>query len=239
MNAKICIQCSSPIYTSKFQIAYLNTFWQIVMKLEHEKQLAKNNSFWLWLTKANIVMCMFNCFCNWNFFMNRHFCYLTNLITINDLDFFIPLHFFCLPSRSYNRFFFFNDGFSMFSSFFPLASSNTFAIIFLLFIWSGPLFHNNFKLKWNYSKLASTFFHSHFLDHPFVSYWCTPKLFERFKCKSENENNGRKNQGMFLNLQHFTIRGACWSSEMGTKKSHKRVNYLYRLAKPNNKLVDA
>ncbi len=107
MNAKICIQCSSPIYTSKFQIAYLNTFWQIVMTLEHEKQLVKNNSFWLWLTKAKIVMCMFNCFCNWNFFMNRHFCYLTNLITINDLDFFIPLHFFCLPSRSYNRFFFF------------------------------------------------------------------------------------------------------------------------------------
>jgi len=52
MNAKICIQCSSPIYASKFQIAYLNTFWQIVMTLEHEKQLAKKQFILTLISKS-------------------------------------------------------------------------------------------------------------------------------------------------------------------------------------------
>jgi len=33
--------------------------------------------------------------------------------------------------------------------------------------------------------------------------WCTPKLLERFKCKSQNENGRRRNYGMLLRLQHF------------------------------------
>jgi hypothetical protein len=35
------------------------------------------------------------------------------------------------------------------------------------------------------------------------------------------------------------VRGACWSSKMGTMKNEKWVNYSHGFAKPNNKLVSA
>jgi len=46
----------------------------------------------------------------------------------------------------------------------------------------------------------------------------------------KGENNGRiRGWGTFFSSQHFGGRGACWSSEMGTKKSDKQVNYLHKL----------
>jgi hypothetical protein len=33
--------------------------------------------------------------------------------------------------------------------------------------------------------------------------WCAPKLLQRFKCESKNENNGKKSWGTLPTLQHF------------------------------------
>jgi len=47
----------------------------------------------------------------------------------------------------------------------------------------------------------------------------------------KHENNKRiKNWGRLLSSQHFKGRGACWSSEMGSRKSDKQVNYSHELA---------
>ncbi len=37
--------------------------------------------------------------------------------------------------------------------------------------------------------------------------WRTPTLLERLKCKSKNENNGRRSWGTLPNSQHFRGRG--------------------------------
>jgi hypothetical protein len=44
---------------------------------------------------------------------------------------------------------------------------------------------------------------------------------------------------MLPGLQHFKGRGACWSSEMGTRTSDKLINYSHGPAQTNNKLVSA
>ncbi len=36
-----------------------------------------------------------------------------------------------------------------------------------------------------------------------------PTFFERLKCESKSENNGRKNWDTFFNAQHFQGRGVC------------------------------
>jgi len=67
-----------------------------------------------------------------------------------------------------------------------------------------------------------------------------PTLFERFKCKFENENiERRKSWGTLISSQHFEGRRVCQSSKMGTRKSDKQVNYHTDLHKPNNKLFSA
>jgi hypothetical protein len=35
---------------------------------------------------------------------------------------------------------------------------------------------------------------------------------------------------MFPGSQHFEGRGACWSSEMGTRMNDKQINYSHELA---------
>jgi hypothetical protein len=55
-----------------------------------------------------------------------------------------------------------------------------------------------------------------------------PQLLNGFNCESKGENNGRRRSwGMLLSSQHFGGKGACWSSEMGTRKSHKLINYSH------------
>jgi len=45
------------------------------------------------------------------------------------------------------------------------------------------------------------------------------------------ENNPTiRNWGMLPGSQHFGGKGACWSFEMGTKKSDKKINYSHRHA---------
>jgi hypothetical protein len=57
----------------------------------------------------------------------------------------------------------------------------------------------------------------------------TPTLLERFKCKSKNGNNGRKNWGAFINSQHFKGRRACYNFGMGIRMINKWVNYSQEL----------
>jgi hypothetical protein len=54
-----------------------------------------------------------------------------------------------------------------------------------------------------------------------------PKFLERLKCEFESENNKKKTRVHSLAHSSFGVKGACWSSEMGTRMSDKWVNYLY------------
>jgi hypothetical protein len=43
----------------------------------------------------------------------------------------------------------------------------------------------------------------------------------------------------FLACSTSMVKGACWSSKMGTRMGDKWVNYSHKPNKPNNKLVSA
>jgi hypothetical protein len=58
---------------------------------------------------------------------------------------------------------------------------------------------------------------------PWIINWHAPKLFKRPKSGSHSETMEKKNQNMFLNLQHFWgKRGTCWSFRMGVERTHKQ-----------------
>jgi len=54
---------------------------------------------------------------------------------------------------------------------------------------------------------------------------------KRFKCKFESKNSGKEGVRVhYLACNTLGVRGACWSSRMGTRTNDKWVNYSHGLA---------
>jgi hypothetical protein len=71
-----------------------------------------------------------------------------------------------------------------------------------------------------------------------LDYRCTPKPLMDSIMSPKGENNKRiRSWGTLPASQHFGGKKACWSSEMGIRKSDKQVTHT-NLHKPN-KLVSA
>jgi hypothetical protein len=67
----------------------------------------------------------------------------------------------------------------------------------------------------------------------------TFKLLERFKCESQNEDNGRKRSwGMSLTLNTFGVRRCVGAPRWGLRKVINKLIIHIDLHKPNNKLVN-
>jgi hypothetical protein len=60
---------------------------------------------------------------------------------------------------------------------------------------------DNYVLEW--WKIGQFFFPFFLNDGNKNNSWHTPKFFERLKCESEGENNGRNSKSTFLNSKHF------------------------------------
>jgi hypothetical protein len=66
-------------------------------------------------------------------------------------------------------------------------------------------------------------------NHKMEYRWHNPKRFDRLNYESKGENNERiRSWGALPGFHHFGGKKVCWSSEMGTTKNDKRVNYSHR-----------